>query len=314
MPNRLLRFWWVATLVFLAGVALLSARLTGVLVAKRLWVADVGVSTTDVQKGEQVRSQDLPSYRVIEDRNVFNAHPKPPPPPESAKPAALAAAPAVAQAPVVKMPLTITLVGTAVLEGGRSFALIQSGQELKLIRVGDEVAPAAKLASVRQDRISVDRGDSMEEFLLYPPESDKATTKGRAPAAAPPQPPPPPANTAPAESEDTVRQLAEDKWIVDGRELEDASANMSKLMTQIRVVPNFTDGQPDGFKVFAIRPGSLFAKIGLQNGDVLKRINGIDMLGPEQAMEAYQRLKDETSIQIDLVRRNENKTFNYEVR
>jgi general secretion pathway protein C len=89
---------------------------------------------------------------------------------------------------------------------------------------------------------------------------------------------------------------------------------MSKLMTQIRVVPNFTDGQPDGFKIFAIRPGSLFAKIGLQNGDVLKRVNGVEIQGPEQAFEAYQRLKDETSIQIDLVRRNENKTLNYEVR
>ncbi len=318
MPSRFLRFWWVASLAFLAGVALLSARLTGVLVAKRLWVADVGVSPADVQKGEQVRSQDLSSFKAIEDRNVFNAHPKPPPPPESAKPAAPVAAPSVAQAPTVKTPLTITLIGTAVLEGGRSFALIQSGQELKLIRLGDEVAAGATLAAVRQDRISVDRGDSTEDFLLYPPESEKATTRVRTPAAGPPQPPPPPANTAPAapaeQAADTVRQVGEDKWVVDARELEDASTNMAKLMTQIRVVPNFTDGQPDGFKVFAIRPGSLFAKIGLQNGDVLKRINGIEMQGPEQAMEAYQRLKDETSIQIDLVRRNENKTFSYEVR
>ena len=85
-------------------------------------------------------------------------------------------------------------------------------------------------------------------------------------------------------------------------------------MTQIRVVPNFTDGQADGFKVFAIRPGSLFAKIGLQNGDVLKRVNGIELQGPEQAFEAYQRLKDENSVQIDLSRRQDNKTFSYEIR
>ncbi|MBE0616405.1 MAG: general secretion pathway protein GspC, partial [Proteobacteria bacterium] len=102
--------------------------------------------------------------------------------------------------------------------------------------------------------------------------------------------------------------------LIDAREIEQANANMSQLMTQIRVVPNFSDGQPDGFKVFAIRPGSLFSKIGLQNGDVLKRVNGVDLQGPEQAFEAYQMLKDETSIQIDLVRRNENKTFNYEIR
>ena len=66
--------------------------------------------------------------------------------------------------------------------------------------------------------------------------------------------------------------------------------------------------------MFAIRPGSLFAKIGLQNGDVIKRINGVEISGPEQAFEAYQQLKDETSIQIDLSRRDENKSFSYEIR
>ena len=108
--------------------------------------------------------------------------------------------------------------------------------------------------------------------------------------------------------------MDESSWLIDKREVDQASANMSQLMTQIRVVPNFTDGQPDGFKVFAIRPGSLFSKIGLQNGDVLKRVNGIDLQGPEQAFEAYQTLKDQTSLQIDLVRRNENRTFSYEIR
>ena len=216
----------------------------------------------------------------------------------------------------MRTPLSVTVIGTVVLEGGRSFALVQSGSELKLVRENDDVAPGAKLAQVRHDRIVVDRGGgATEEFFLYPPETEKVATRVRGgPAPAAPRPPPPPAGDTPAESTETVRQVAEDKWIVDSRELEDGSTNMSKLMTQIRVVPNFTDGQPDGFKIFAIRPGSLFSKIGLQNGDVLKRINGVEIQGPEQAFEAYQKLKDETSIQIDLVRRNENKTFSYEVR
>ena len=315
MTAQLLKLSWVATVVFLAGAAALSARLTANFLAKLLWVDHAEVSTAEVRKEGQVRAEGLSDYRVIESRNLFNAHPKPPAPAEPPKPAPGAATQAQVQTPVVRTPLNMNVIGTVVLDAGRSFALIQFGSELKLVREGDDVAPGAKLAQVRHDRIVVDRGGgTTEEFFLYPPEPDKTAARTRgAPAAAPPRPPPPPGGEA-SESTDTVRQLAEDKWIVDSRELEDASTNMSKLMTQIRVVPNFTDGQPDGFKIFAIRPGSLFAKIGLQNGDVLKRVNGVEIQGPEQAFEAYQRLKDETSIQIDLVRRNENKTFSYEVR
>ena len=111
-----------------------------------------------------------------------------------------------------------------------------------------------------------------------------------------------------------MRQVSEDKWLLATQEVDQLRSNMSSLMTQIRVVPNFTDGQPDGFKVFAIRPGSIFARIGLQNGDVIKRINGLEIQGPEQAFAAYQQLAAETNIQIDLVRRSENKTLTYEIR
>jgi histidinol-phosphate aminotransferase len=33
-------------------------------------------------------------------------------------------------------------------------------------------------------------------------------------------------------------------------------------------------GKPVGFKLFSIKPGSLYSKIGLQNGDVINRIRG----------------------------------------
>jgi general secretion pathway protein C len=307
MRDQILKYSWAITLLFLGGAAFLSARLASVLLARQLWVAETTTATTAVQRAEPVSGDRLTDYAVIQTRNLFNANPKPvaqtPPEPTTSVPVAAS----VAAAPLV--PLNVTLVGTAVIETGGSYALIESGNELKLVRENEEVAPGARLLTVKADRILVQRGGATEEILLYPPESagQPAVAARRPPAVARPQPAPEPAS-------DTVRQVDDSNWLIDSREVEQASANMSQLMTQIRVVPNFTDGQPDGFKVFAIRPGSLFSKIGLQNGDVLKRINGVELQGPEQAFEAYQALKDETSIQIDLVRRNENKTFNYEIR
>ncbi len=307
MITQITRFFWVVTLLFLAGVALLSARLTSVFVAKELWVAESSAIGPEVQREAPVARQSLSDYQAIQERNVFNANPKPAEPDEPATPAPPVSTPV--QTPVRLPPLNLTLVGTVVLSEGRSYAFVQMGAETKLVREGDELAPSSVLKEVLSDRIRVDRGGNMEEFLLYPPPGEIRTARARAPVARAPQPPPEPDSAA-----GTVRQVDENNWLIDSREVEQATSNMSQLMTQIRVVPNFTDGQPDGFKVFAIRPGSLFSKIGLQNGDVIKRINGLEIQGPEEAFEAYQRLQNETSIQIDLARRGANQTFNYEIR
>ncbi len=305
MRTQLLRYFWVVTLLFLAGAAYLSARLASVVLARRLWVSDVVAAPAASQRDEPAAGERLTDFQAIQSRNLFNAHPKPVE--EAPAPPPTASAPATPVVPVV--PLNITLMGTALVEGGRSFALLTSGTELKLVREGDEVEPGAVLSRVLVDRIFVTQGGREQEFLLNRPEEATAAVPARTSRYARPQPTP-----EPAAGGETVRQVDESSWLIDKREVDQASANMSQLMTQIRVVPNFTDGQPDGFKVFAIRPGSLFSKIGLQNGDVLKRVNGIDLQGPEQAFEAYQTLKDQTSLQIDLVRRNENRTFSYEIR
>ena len=299
---------WILTLAFLATAAFLLARLAGVLVARRLWTPEE-VTTAVLERGRTARMADrLSDYRIIQERNLFNANPAPPAPtplpPKPDKPAETAAAPPLS-------PLDVKLVATAVVEGGRSFALVQKGSEVRLVREGEDVVEGARLDKVLRDRIRVVRGGRTEEILLFRPE-EKRTPAGRSrrhPAVRPAR-----AESAAGAESDTIRKVAEDRWVIDAREIEQAQENMSRLLTQIRVVPNFTNGQPDGFKVFAIRPGSLFARIGLQNGDVIKRINGIEIQGPEEAFEAYQRLKDETMIQIDLVRRNQNKTFTYEIR
>ncbi len=306
MRETLLRHRWVLTVGFLIAAAHLSARIAGLWVARALWSPASGRPAVSVTAAEAQRRERLADYRVIEDRNLFNAHPTPEP---AATPTPTPAARETPEPPPTRPlpPLNLTLLGTVVVDGAPSFAVIQDGNEVKVVREGREVAEGATLVKVLADRIRVRRGGTEEEILLFQPKAEARADRSRRPRPSRPQP-------EPAAADDTVQKVAEDKWVIDAREIEQAQENMSQLLTQIRVVPNFTDGQPDGFKVFAIRPGSLFAKIGLRNGDVIKRINGIEIQGPEQAFEAYQRLKDETTIQIDLVRRNQNQTFTYEIR
>jgi general secretion pathway protein C len=89
--------------------------------------------------------------------------------------------------------------------------------------------------------------------------------------------------------------------------------NLSKLATQARIVPAFEGGKPVGFKLFSIKPGSLYSKIGLQNGDVINRINGYEMSSPEKGLEVYQKLKDSSNITVDIKRRGKPQTLDYTI-
>ena len=102
--------------------------------------------------------------------------------------------------------------------------------------------------------------------------------------------------------------------MIDESEVEKALANINQLITQIRVVPNFQDGKANGFKVFAIKPKSIFSKIGLKNGDVIQRVNDTDITSPDKAFSAFQELKNEKSLNVEILRRGSSKSLQYEIR
>jgi general secretion pathway protein C len=86
------------------------------------------------------------------------------------------------------------------------------------------------------------------------------------------------------------------------------------VATQARIVPSFQNGKPNGFKLFSIRPGSLYSKIGIQNGDVIQKINGYEMNDPAKAFDIYSKLKDSSAITVDIVRRGRTQTMTYNIR
>jgi general secretion pathway protein C len=80
------------------------------------------------------------------------------------------------------------------------------------------------------------------------------------------------------------------------------------------MVPNFENGVVNGFKVFAIKSGSIFQELGLKNGDVIQRINGTEIDSVEKAIPMLQLLKTESAISIDLSRGGAKKTLSIEIR
>ena len=82
----------------------------------------------------------------------------------------------------------------------------------------------------------------------------------------------------------------------------------------VRVVPSMKNGQPNGFKLYAVRPSSVYAKLGLTNGDTLQSINGFELTSADKALEVYTKLREATQLQVEITRRGKPMTLNYSIR
>jgi general secretion pathway protein C len=83
-------------------------------------------------------------------------------------------------------------------------------------------------------------------------------------------------------------------------------------MRSARIVPEQKNGETLGIRLFGIRPDTLLGTLGLQNGDRLEEINGFKMGSPEQALEAYARLRTASSLTIKVNRRGKAMNLDYQ--
>ncbi len=299
MMGLLRRFKWVGMLLLLTGFALVAADLLTLWLGQQL-EARTRLAPEPVA-GESKRSPVAPKNPgIILERNLFRAKVK-----HEAPAPAPAPAPAAPAAPVVTKDLPLRLLGTVAGEG-LPYAVIENlaTHEQNLYRLNDIVLPDYTLAEIRRNAIVVKGGGSQYIFYAYPEDHPEP----------PPTPAPQASQPAAPPEQGGVRQVTPSRYVVDRRAVESELDNVTQLLTKARLVPNFTDGRPDGFRIFSIVPSSLFDRVGLQNGDVIQRINGVELKEPENFLRVFTQLRDQSRISIDLVRNNQRGTYDYEIR
>jgi general secretion pathway protein C len=171
----------------------------------------------------------------------------------------------------------------------------------ELYGVGDQIR-GARIVAIAWDRVTLERGGQEATLELTPP--------GERREAAPVDQPEP---TAPAQA-DTIRRTSGDAYIVDRRELAGAVDNVSGLMTQLRAVAEMADGRPSGFRLFQIKEDSIFRRLGLQDGDVVQRVNGTTLSDPTALLSFLGRLRNEPRVAVDIVRAGTARTLVYDLR
>ncbi|HOW52581.1 MAG TPA: type II secretion system protein GspC [bacterium] len=208
-----------------------------------------------------------------------------------------------------------TLLGTAVaIPEAESFATIASsspkgqidgrsgaaagGDMVMVMRIDDEIDPGTVLAAIRRNLVAFKTpggirclGENVgKESAIVDPNKPKDQSNGP--------------------NDMNVQQTGPNSYRISREDLNKATANLNSLATEARIVP---DRQEGGFKIFSIKPGGLYQKIGVQNGDIVKSINGIELSSPDKALEAYSRLRNANKLSLDIVRRGKRETLDYSV-
>jgi hypothetical protein len=114
-----------------------------------------------------------------------------------------------------------------------------------------------------------------------------------------------------------VRKVSETEYVLESAVIQESLQNLNTLLQQARVVPNLVgDGDKqtaDGFKIFRIQDGSIFSKLGLSNGDVIKSINGVKMDNVERGLELIQQLRFQKNFTLERCSETKCMTISYHV-
>ncbi|HEX3477056.1 MAG TPA: type II secretion system protein GspC [Kofleriaceae bacterium] len=111
-----------------------------------------------------------------------------------------------------------------------------------------------------------------------------------------------------------IKKIDDNNYEIDKSLIEKVLLNPMAVAKGARVVPSMKNGKPDGFKLYAIRPSSAFAKLGLANGDTLQSINGFELTSADKALEVYTKLREATSLEVEVTRRGKPVTLKYSIR
>jgi len=106
---------------------------------------------------------------------------------------------------------------------------------------------------------------------------------------------------------------AGDRRIVDRSLLKHYTENIDDLYKNIGIQEVKKSGNLEGFRVTFIRRGSLFAKLGVKRGDVIKSINGQALTSYSAALNVYKDINNAQNITLVIERKNQEMELEYEI-
>ncbi len=295
------RYFWLAHVLLVTVAAVLASDIVTSYLSAQLAmpVASKPVQTRTAP-GRQTRVA-FEEYQIIPRRNVFNANP--PQPGKKPEPDV--------QTPIVTKitDLQLKLVGIVAGATPQRYAIIEdlSNRGLQTVyQIGDAIQRTL-VVEIRPNCVVLDKGGQYESLCF------EHETNGTKVVKTPRRQAPPTSASQDTDDEGIVRVDA-GTWRVSRELILEQFSNLGGLSDQARVVPYVVQGQTQGFRLTRLKSGSLLQRIGVQNGDVIQKVNGLDITSPNEALQAFQQLQNESTVRLEILRRRRATTLTYEIR
>jgi general secretion pathway protein C len=307
MDVLLKKYFWVINLVVVALCAIFFGRAVSHFIEGGFLAGD------DVRPTNSLRRPPPPPAKArtkeadeIIKRNVFCSGCAPPPPPT-----AEAAGPQSNEPQKTSLQLELVSTMVAPSDDAWSMAVLRDlstkEKDPAMFNRGQTIfGTGATVVKVVNKRVYIRNGGRLEYV-----EMEGAPAP---PPAVASNMPPPPAMEPGSDINPNQVKCQGTNCTVERALVDKLLSNTASLATAARFVPSIKDGKPNGFKLYAIRPNSIFGLIGLQNGDTVKGINGMDMSSPDKALEVYTKLRNASHLSVQVERRGENLTLDYTIR
>ena len=143
------------------------------------------------------------------------------------------------------------------------------------------------VAFVGWDRVwLMGSGQLCQARMFKPPNTGPVVAAAPAPAPMP-SAAPGPASGVTEDIKKGIKSVGPHEFDIDRGVVDKILENQAELMRQARIVPEQENGKVVGIRLFGVRNDTLLGALGMENGDLLEKINGFDMTSPEKALEAY---------------------------
>jgi general secretion pathway protein C len=205
-------------------------------------------------------------------------------------------------------PLNLTLYGVFVAEKPEEGAAIigASGSEQKYHKVGSAIMSDVTLQAVFSDRVVILRGGK-SEVLRFPKSKDMETT-----------------TTQRRASRTVSRSTSTFDMIPIGQSGSSSGANLSryremlrdeplKIFEHVRFVPVRAREGTKGYRILPQKNRELYNKLGVRPSDLVTAVNGIQLTDDREAMKLIDKLKDAQSLEVEIIRNGQPRSFTFDL-
>lgn len=186
----------------------------------------------------------------------------------------------------------ISLRGTITGPSEIARAIIEEANDQKLYRIGD-VVKNARIIAIFRNKVIVELNGQQQMLVVEETRSGSSLASRNGRTREPRRP-----------------RFPGGTGVAGAGEIPEAMKNMDQLIGNARVVPYYRGGQPYGFRVSDVIEGSKIYEHGVRTGDIIKSVNGVPIRSPQDALNAYQELQSNNTVQLEVERQGTTTTVN----